>query len=117
MAKEMIHGPYGKPENPRQPDGGGLRAERRKGLAATSVDEICAAAAAGYHWSAVTEPVIEAAAYHAPDDPVDRLLGYIDLRREMTAGEIAEFTCFAGTMWCRRPGRRAQRCAQRPGTA
>jgi TetR/AcrR family transcriptional repressor of nem operon len=90
---------------------------RRQGLAATSVDEICAAAgvskgaffhhfkskdelaaAAGYHWSAVTEPFFEAAPYHAPDDPLARVLGYIDLRGEMMAGEIAEFTCFAGTM-------------------
>jgi TetR/AcrR family transcriptional regulator, transcriptional repressor for nem operon len=90
---------------------------RRQGLAATSVDEICAAAgvskgaffhhfrskdelaaAAAHHWSAVTEPVFAAADYHAPADPVDRLLGYIDLRGEMMAGEIAEFTCFAGTM-------------------
>jgi TetR/AcrR family transcriptional regulator, transcriptional repressor for nem operon len=90
---------------------------RRQGLAATSVDEICAAAgvskgaffhhfkskddlaaAAAYHWSAVTEPVFEGAAYHGPDDPLDRVLGYIDLRRDMMAGEIADFTCFAGTM-------------------
>ncbi|MDP1556863.1 MAG: TetR/AcrR family transcriptional regulator [Hyphomonas sp.] len=90
---------------------------RRQGLAATSVDEICKAAgvskgaffhhfkskdelaaAAGYHWSAVTEPFFEAAPYHAPDDPLARVLGYIDLRREMMRGEIAEFTCFAGTM-------------------
>ena len=90
---------------------------RRQGLAATSVDEICAAAgvskgaffhhfkskdelaaSAAHHWSAVTEPVFAAAEYHAPADPVDRLLGYVDLRGEMMAGEIAEFTCFAGTM-------------------
>lgn len=90
---------------------------RTKGLSATSVDEICAAAGvskgaffhhfkskdelaaeAGYHWSAVTEPVFEAADYHAPADPLDRVLGYIDLRRAMTGGEIADFTCFVGTM-------------------
>lgn len=90
---------------------------RRQGLAATSVDDICAAAgvskgaffhhfkskdelaaSAGYHWSAVTEPVFEAAAYHAPADPLERVLGYIDLRREMMDGEIADFTCFVGTM-------------------
>lgn len=90
---------------------------RRRGLAATSVDDICAAAgvskgaffhhfrskddlaaAAAYHWSAVTEPFFAAAAYHAPADPLDRVLGYIDLRRDMMAGEIAEFTCFVGTM-------------------
>lgn len=90
---------------------------RRKGLSATSVDEICAAAgvskgaffhhfkskeelaaAAADHWSAVTEAFFETAPYHAPQDPLERLLGYIDLRREMMSGEIAEFTCFVGTM-------------------
>lgn len=90
---------------------------RRQGLAATSVDEICAAAgvskgaffhhfrskdelaaAAAYHWSAVTEPFFAAAGYHAPDDPLARLLGYIDLRAGMMDGDIAAFTCFAGTM-------------------
>jgi TetR/AcrR family transcriptional repressor of nem operon len=90
---------------------------RRQGLSATSVDEICAAAgvskgaffhhfrskdelaaAAAHHWSAVTGAFFEAAPYHQPDDPLDRVLAYIDLRREMMAGDIAEFTCFAGTM-------------------
>jgi len=103
---------------------------RKQGLAATSVDEICAAAgvskgaffhyfkskdelaaAAAYHWSAVTEPVFESAGYHAPADPLDRVLGYIDLRREMMDGEIADFSCFAGTMvqeaWATSPAVRA----------
>ncbi|MBY9065956.1 TetR/AcrR family transcriptional regulator [Hyphomonas sp. WL0036] len=90
---------------------------RQKGLSATSVDEICAAAgvskgaffhhfkskeelaaAAANHWTAVTEAFFETAPYHAPQDPLERLLGYIDLRREMMSGEIAEFTCFVGTM-------------------
>jgi TetR/AcrR family transcriptional repressor of nem operon len=90
---------------------------RRQGLAATSVDEICAAAgvskgaffhhfkskdelaaAAAYHWSAVTEPFFAGAPYHQPEDPLERLLGYIDLRAEMMSGEIADFTCVAGTM-------------------
>lgn len=103
---------------------------RRQGLAATSVDQICAAAgvskgaffhhfrskdelaaAAAYHWSAVTEPVFAGAPYHQPDDPLERLLGYIDLRAEMMAGDIGEFTCFAGTMaqeaWATSPAVRA----------
>jgi TetR/AcrR family transcriptional repressor of nem operon len=62
---------------------------RRQALAATGVDEICAA---------VTEPFFVAAPYLAPDDPLDRALGYIDLRGEMMAGEVCEFNCFAGTM-------------------
>jgi TetR/AcrR family transcriptional regulator, transcriptional repressor for nem operon len=103
---------------------------RLRGLAATSVDDICAAAgvskgaffhhfkskdelaaAAAYHWSAVTEPFFAAAPYHAPDDPLARVLGYIDLRRDMMTGEIVAFTCFAGTMvqeaWATSPGVRA----------
>ena len=90
---------------------------RRKGLSATSVDDICAAAgvskgaffhyfrskedlavAAANHWSEVTGAFFETAPYHQPDDPLERLLAYIELRREMMDGEIAEFTCFAGTM-------------------
>lgn len=90
---------------------------RQKGLSATSVDEICAAAgvskgaffhhfrskeelaaAAAEHWSAVTEAFFETAPYHDAADPLGRLLGYIDFRREMMSGEIAEFTCFVGTM-------------------
>jgi TetR/AcrR family transcriptional regulator, transcriptional repressor for nem operon len=90
---------------------------RQKGLSATSVDEICAAVgvskgaffhhfaskedlavAAAHHWSAVTEGFFETAPYHAPQDPLERLFGYIDLRREMMDGPIAEFTCFVGTM-------------------
>lgn len=90
---------------------------RTKGLAATTVDDICKAAgvskgaffhhfsskdelaaATAHHWSAVTEPVFADAPYHAPEDPVDRLLGYVDLRAEMMAGDIAAFTCVVGTM-------------------
>lgn len=103
---------------------------RRQGLAATSVDELCAAAgvskgaffhyfkskdelaaAAADHWSAVTGAFFEAAPYHQPDDPLDRLLAYIELRQDMMSGDIAEFTCFAGTMaqeaWATSPAVRA----------
>lgn len=90
---------------------------REKGLTATTVDEICAAAgvskgaffhhfkskeelavAAAHHWSAVTGGFFDTAPYHQPEDPLERLLGYIALRREMMDGEIADFTCFVGTM-------------------
>ncbi|ABI75995.1 transcriptional regulator, TetR family [Hyphomonas neptunium ATCC 15444] len=90
---------------------------REKGLTATTVDEICAAAgvskgaffhhfkskeelavAAAHHWSAVTGGFFDNAPYHQPEDPLERLLGYIALRREMMDGEIADFTCFVGTM-------------------
>ncbi len=90
---------------------------REKGLSATTVDEICAGAgvskgaffhhfkskeelavAAAHHWSAMTGGFFDAAPYHQPEDPLDRLLGYIALRREMMDGPIADFTCFVGTM-------------------
>lgn len=90
---------------------------REKGLSATSVDEICAGAgvskgaffhhfkskeelavAAAHHWSFITGGFFDAAPYHQPEDPLERLLGYIALRREMMDGQIADFTCFVGTM-------------------
>lgn len=38
-----------------------------------------------------------AAPYHRFDDPLDRVLGYVDFRKGMLRGEVAEFTCLAGT--------------------
>ncbi|MFN3911426.1 TetR/AcrR family transcriptional regulator [Hyphomonas sp.] len=90
---------------------------RRQGLAATSVDEICAAAgvskgaffhhfkskedlaaSAANHWSATTGAMFAAAPYHAAADPLDRVLGYIDFRARLIEGAPEAFTCFAGTM-------------------
>jgi TetR/AcrR family transcriptional repressor of nem operon len=90
---------------------------REKGYSSTSVDELCAeagvtkgaffhhfeskealAVAAARHWSEVTDAFFETAPYHAHDDPLDRVLGYIDFRKALLRGEIAEFTCLVGTM-------------------
>lgn len=90
---------------------------RAQGLAATSVDDICKAAGvskgaffhhfrskeelateAAHYWSEKTGAFFETAPYHQPADPLDRLIGYIELRREMIGGDIADFTCFVGTM-------------------
>jgi TetR/AcrR family transcriptional repressor of nem operon len=94
-----------------------MRLLREKGYNATTVDDLCAAAgvtkgaffhhfqskedlgvAAADHWSRTTGAMFAAAPYHAHADPLDRIFGYIDLRGELIDGEIAEFTCVAGTM-------------------
>jgi TetR/AcrR family transcriptional regulator, transcriptional repressor for nem operon len=90
---------------------------RRKGYAATSVDELCAragvtkgaffhhfpskdslAVAAANHWSDLSSALFAAAPYQRFDDPLDRVLGYLDFRKAMLRGDVAEFSCLAGTM-------------------
>ncbi len=90
---------------------------RTKGYNATTVDDLCAEAgstkgaffhhfkskdelgeAAAKHWTDITAPLFEGAPYHAPANPLDRVLAYIDFRRSMIGGELAEFTCLAGTL-------------------
>jgi TetR/AcrR family transcriptional regulator, transcriptional repressor for nem operon len=96
---------------------GALKLIRAQGYAATSVDDLCRAAgvtkgaffhhfpskealavAAAQHWSEVTAEMFAAAAYHQPEDPLDRVLGYIDLRHELMQGDVEGFTCLVGTM-------------------
>jgi TetR/AcrR family transcriptional regulator, transcriptional repressor for nem operon len=90
---------------------------REKGYASTSVDELCVhagvtkgalfhhfkskdalAVAAANHWSETTGALFESAPYHDHDDPLDRILGYLDFRKALLTGEVAEFTCLVGTM-------------------
>jgi TetR/AcrR family transcriptional regulator, transcriptional repressor for nem operon len=90
---------------------------RTKGYSATTVDELCEnagvtkgsffhyfeskedlAVQSAEHWSLVTGKFFESAPYHNLPDPLDRLLGYIEFRREILKGKTPEFTCLVGTM-------------------
>lgn len=90
---------------------------RTKGYSATSVDDICAAAgvtkggffhhfrskqdlavAAADHWTRFTGELFRIAPYHTPEDPLDRVLAYVDFRRSLLQGDIPEFTCLVGTI-------------------
>jgi TetR/AcrR family transcriptional repressor of nem operon len=94
-----------------------LHAVRVKGYAATTLDDICHAAAvtkgsffhhfkskdelalaAIAHWGKMTGGFFEAAAYRKLQDPLARLLGYLDLRVALLQGELADYTCFVGTL-------------------
>ena len=94
-----------------------LHLVRAQGYAATTVDELCAqagvtkgaffhhfkskdelAVAAARHFSEMAQGLFATAPYHAPEDPLDRLLGYVDFRDQLLGGELAEYTCLLGTL-------------------
>lgn len=95
-----------------------VRIIREQGFAATSVDDLCRAAgvtkgaffhhfenkealgvAAAKHWATVTTALFAGAPYHTPEDPLERLLAYVDFRAALITGrDIADFTCLVGTL-------------------
>jgi TetR/AcrR family transcriptional regulator, transcriptional repressor for nem operon len=90
---------------------------RLNGYNATTVDDLCAEAgvtkgaffhhfkskdelgtAAARYWTETTTPFFESAPFHQPESALDRVLAYLDFRRSIIRGELAEFTCLAGTL-------------------
>jgi TetR/AcrR family transcriptional repressor of nem operon len=90
---------------------------RVKGYSATRIEDVCEAAgltkgsffhhfdskealalAAADYWIEGTGSLFASAPFHAPRDPVDRLLAYVDFRKALLMGELADFTCLIGTM-------------------
>lgn len=90
---------------------------RAKGYAATTVDDLCREArvtkgaffhhfeskealgvAVAEYWTETTTALFRAATYHGLEDPLERVLAYIDYRKELIAGSFAQFSCLAGTM-------------------
>lgn len=95
----------------------GVKLVRGRGFAATSVDELCREAgvtkgaffhhfaskealgvALADYWSSSTGAFFDGAPYHQHEDPLDRVLGYIDFRLVLIEGSPQEFSCVAGTM-------------------
>lgn len=93
---------------------------RRNGFAATSVDQLCAAAgvtkgaffhhfvskealgvAAAGHWLAITTPLFADADYHREPAALARVLGYLDLREALIDGGTD-----ASPVWLARSRRR-----------
>jgi TetR/AcrR family transcriptional regulator, transcriptional repressor for nem operon len=94
-----------------------LQVIRKKGYQATRVEDICETAgltkgsffhhfkskeelalAAADHWNAVTGAMFASAPFRALEDPLDRLLAYIDFRKSLLQGALVEFTCLAGML-------------------
>lgn len=90
---------------------------RQKGFAATTVDDLCQSAgvtkgaffhhfktkdalgvAAANFWAETTSAFFAGAPYHASEGPLDRVLAYLDFRKEIIGGETFEYTCLVGTM-------------------
>jgi TetR/AcrR family transcriptional regulator, transcriptional repressor for nem operon len=95
----------------------GVKLVRERGFSATSVDDLCRAAgvtkgaffhhfaskealgvALADYWSSSTGAFFDGAPYHQHEDPLERVLGYLDFRLMLIDGAPQEFSCVAGTM-------------------
>lgn len=94
-----------------------LKIVRLKGYSATRVEDVCAEAgltkgsffhhfkskedlalAAAALWDERTVDTFAAAPYHRAADALSRLIAYVEFRKAMMAGDLPDFSCFAGTI-------------------
>ena len=95
-----------------------LKLLRQKGYDATAVDDLCReagvtkgaffhhfkskealAVAATEYWTEVTSQIFASAPYQLQEDPLDRLLAYVDFRAQLLEGRtLPESTCLLGTL-------------------
>src|SRR5271166_5138895 len=94
-----------------------LHVIRAKGYTATTIDDIChkagvtkgsffhhfkskdeLALAAASYWATMTAGFFAAAPYRKLQDPLQRLLGYVDFREEILQGDLPDYTCLLGTL-------------------
>lgn len=94
-----------------------LHVIRAKGYTATTVDDICRSAgvtkgsffhhfkskeelalAAAKHFAAMADGLFATAPYREVQDPLERVLGYVNFRASILSGALPEFTCLLGTM-------------------
>ena len=93
-----------------------LNVIRSKGYADTSIDDLCAVAgltkggffhhfkgkenlvlSAAKHFSDRADQLFAQADYNKIEDPLLRLLGYVDFRISIIGGALPNYTCFLGT--------------------
>lgn len=94
-----------------------LHVIRAKGYSATRIEDICEVAGltkgsffhhfdsketlamdAVNYWIEGSENLFASAPYRDQVDPLDRLLAYVDFRKELLKGDLPDFTCLVGTM-------------------